>query len=526
MQGSFKTTAPNPLRRVADRERFLAFAFTAAELLLETDASGTILFAAGTFQHRFGEPPEAWVGRRAAELFAGAERDGFTTAFALLGARGRLAPCSFRLADRAATPVAVAGLALPQPEGTSFCLTVSAMPVANMNNRAESGSLPQAAEARLRQAGAGASLGLLELSGPHGPITPKPELAARLGAALTEASGESLASELSAGRYGVLSSTATDLAAIGARLEAVLAEAGEAGSVSSRSLALEQDGLSPLQATRALRYALASFAEGGGAALEREGFAGGLAGFVAEACAKAEALRKAIAERRFKLAFQPIVSLVDRRVHHYEALLRPTPSASVPTAQAQDFVTFAETVGLSEELDWAVVELVCEAARGAGGAQIACNLSGLSLQSPAFRERLLALLDAEPSLVPKLLVEITETAEIEHEAEAIATVEALRARKLPLCIDDFGAGAAAFRYLRSFRVDYVKIDGLYVQHAMRSAQDRGFLVAMVELARNVGAQVVAERIETEAECAAMQQLGIGYGQGWLFGKAGPLPTRS
>jgi EAL domain-containing protein (putative c-di-GMP-specific phosphodiesterase class I) len=61
---------------------------------------------------------------------------------------------------------------------------------------------------------------------------------------------------------------------------------------------------------------------------------------------------------------------------------------------------------------------------------------------------------------------------------------------------------------------------------MRSAQDRGFLVAMVELARNVGAQVVAERIETEAECAAMQQLGIGYGQGWLFGKAGPLPTRS
>ena len=105
----------------------------------------------------------------------------------------------------------------------------------------------------------------------------------------------------------------------------------------------------------------------------------------------------------------------------------------------------------------------------------------------------------------------------------MATVEALRARKMPLCIDDFGAGAAAFRYLRSFKVDYVKIDGLYVQHAMRSAQDRGFLVAMVELARNVGAQVVAERIETEAECAAMQQLGIGYGQGWLFGKAGPLP---
>jgi EAL domain-containing protein (putative c-di-GMP-specific phosphodiesterase class I) len=415
---------------------------------------------------------------------------------------------------------------LPQPGGNSFCLTVSAMPMASLNSRADSGNLSQAAEARLRQVGGGASLGLLELAGPKGPITPDPELAARLGAALSEASGDSLSSELSAGRYGVLSSTATDLAAIGARLEAVLAEAGETGAVSSRSMPLEQDGLSPLQATRALRYALTSFADGGGAALDREGFAGGLAGFVAQACAKAEALRKAISERRFKLAFQPIVSLADRRIHHYEALLRPTPGAGVPAAQAQEFVTFAETVGLSEELDWAVVDLVCEAARGAGGAQIACNLSGLSLQSPAFRERLLALLDAEPSLVPRLLVEITETAEIEHEAEAVATVEALRARKMPLCIDDFGAGAAAFRYLRSFKVDYVKIDGLYVQHAMRSAQDRGFLVAMVELARNVGAQVVAERIETEAECAAMQELGIGFGQGWLFGKAGPLPARS
>ncbi len=523
MQGSFNSALPNPLRRVADRERFLAFAFTAAELLVETDASGIITFAAGSFQHRLGEPPEAFVGRPMHALFSATERDGFNTVFALLAARGRLAPCTFHLADRAATQVAVAGLMLPQPEGNSFCLTVSAMPVASLNCRADTGSLPQAAEARLRQPGAGASLGLLELAGPNGPLTPRPELAARLGAALTEASGDSLASELGAGRYGVLSTTATDLAAIGARLEAVLAEAGEAGSVSSRSVALEQEGLSPLQATRALRYALASFTEGGGAALEREGFAGGLAGFVAQACAKAEALRKAIAERRFKLAFQPIVSLMDRRIHHYEALLRPTPSVGVPTAQAQDFVTFAETVGLSEELDWAVVELVCEAARGAGNVQIACNLSGLSLQSPAFRDRLLALLDAEPSLVPKLLVEITETAEIEHEAEAVATVEALRARKMPLCIDDFGAGAAAFRYLRSFKVDYVKIDGLYVQHAMRSAQDRGFLVAMVELARNVGAQVVAERIETEAECAAMQQLGIGYGQGWLFGKAGPLP---
>jgi EAL domain-containing protein (putative c-di-GMP-specific phosphodiesterase class I) len=189
----------------------------------------------------------------------------------------------------------------------------------------------------------------------------------------------------------------------------------------------------------------------------------------------------------------------------------------------QEFVTFAETAGLSEELDWAVLATVCAAARRARQTRIAANLSGLTLQSPTFRERLLALLDAEPLLTHRLLIEITETAEIEDEAEAVRTVEALRARGLPLCIDDFGAGAAAFRYLRAFRVDYVKIDGLYVSAAGRSDQDRGIVAGMVDLARTVGARVVAERIETEAEAALMRELGVDYGQGWLYGKPGPLP---
>ncbi|MBX9701281.1 MAG: EAL domain-containing protein, partial [Acetobacteraceae bacterium] len=320
------------------------------------------------------------------------------------------------------------------------------------------------------------------------------------------------------------SRTADDFTRIASAIEAVARQGGLDAAVATTTLPLESEGLSPLQATRALRYALGAFAGGGGTALAEAGFAEGLAGFVAQACERAEALRRVIAERRFRLAFQPIVALDDRRVHHFEALLRPiaTPGSASP-AGPQEFVTFAETVGLSEDLDWAVVETCAEAARKADGTRIACNLSGLSLQSPAFRDRLLALLRAEPDLVPRLLIEITETAEIEDEPAAVATVEALRALGLPLCIDDFGAGAAAFRYLRAFRVDYVKIDGQYVQAALTSAQDRGFVAAMVDLARTVGAKVVAERIETEAEAAAMRELGVGYGQGWLFGKPGRLP---
>jgi EAL domain-containing protein (putative c-di-GMP-specific phosphodiesterase class I) len=257
--------------------------------------------------------------------------------------------------------------------------------------------------------------------------------------------------------------------------------------------------------------------------LAKAGFAGGLSGFVASAAERAAGLRRTIEERRFRLAFQPIVLLEDRTPHHYEALLRPIPTPGTPFDQASEFIALAETVALSEDLDWAVVETACEAARAASGARIACNLSGLSLQSSPFREKLCAMLSAVPEVARRLLVEVTETAEIEDEAEARRTIDALRELGLPICIDDFGAGAAAFRYLRAFRVDFVKVDGIYVSNALESERDRGFIAAMVDLARAVGAQVVAERIETEEEAALMRDLGVAFGQGYLFGRPGALP---
>jgi EAL domain-containing protein (putative c-di-GMP-specific phosphodiesterase class I) len=284
------------------------------------------------------------------------------------------------------------------------------------------------------------------------------------------------------------------------------------------AVGLEAEGLSQVQATRALRFALAAFARGGNDALEKAGFAGGLAGFLDSASERAALLRRSIAERRFRMAFQPIVSIADREPHHYEALIRPLQADDSTMTHPGEFVALAEAVGLTEELDWAVMSAVCEAAGAAGGTRVACNLSGLSLQSPKFREDMKELLENTPGMAERLVVEITETAEIEQEDEAVRMIELLREHKIPVCLDDFGAGAAAFRYLRAFKVDYVKVDGIYVANALQSERDRGFIAAMVDLARTVGAQVVAERIETEEEAALMLELGVRYGQGYLFGK--------
>lgn len=505
-------------------DRFVTFAFAAAELLVETDAEGRITFAEGAFPARFGRPAGSFLGRPVGELVAQDLRSGMGTALELLTATGRIRPTAVRLADRDRSAFSIAGLAAPGPVGR-YCLTFSPLPHDLPGGPLPGGpGLARAAEEALR-IGGGAALVLVELRGDSGALALRADLAARIQQTLADHGGDgAVAADFGMGRFGVLPGEGTPgLGDLTQHVAVLLAQHGLPVRIDTRTVPLRWEGLSPLLATRALRFALSAFARGGDAALAKAGFSGGLAGFVASAAERAAALRSTIADRRFRLAFQPIVSLADRVPHHHEALLRPIPTPGTPIAEASEFIALAETVGLSEALDWAVVETACEAARAASGARIACNLSGLSLQSAAFREKLRATFASAPELARRLLVEITETADIEDETEARLTIEALRDFGLPVCLDDFGAGAAAFRCLRAFRVDFVKVDGIYVENAVESERDRGFVAAIVDLARTVGAQVVAERIETEAQATLMRRLGVAFGQGYLFGRPGPLP---
>ena len=87
------------------------FALAAAEMLLEVSPDGRIGFAAGAFQSRLGQPPDAWLGRHVRDLVALPDRSEFDLAFSTLLSRDRLAPTGFRLNDAAATPMAIAGCA-------------------------------------------------------------------------------------------------------------------------------------------------------------------------------------------------------------------------------------------------------------------------------------------------------------------------------------------------------------------------------------------------------------------------------
>jgi EAL domain-containing protein (putative c-di-GMP-specific phosphodiesterase class I) len=224
----------------------------------------------------------------------------------------------------------------------------------------------------------------------------------------------------------------------------------------------------------------------------------------------------------FALAFQPVVDLGSGAVHHLEALARFTEDASPGS-----IVALAEATGLIAGLDLAVCSRVVSllAAGAAGQAPVAVNLSGRSLGSQLFRAELLQLVEPGRSLERKLLFEITETAGIADMAAVDELVQTLRRRGFRICLDDFGAGASSLHYLRAFAVDFIKIDGQFGRNAMHEPRERSLLRCIVDFCRENQVQVIAEMIETEAQAALFRELGVLFGQGYLYGEPHLDPAR-
>jgi EAL domain-containing protein (putative c-di-GMP-specific phosphodiesterase class I) len=512
------------VRRADTNERFVAFAFAGAELLAEIDLNGTLTYAAGAFRSRFGQPPDAFVGRTVRSLVAAVDHEALDAALLLLTERGRLAPMMVRMNDAERTRLALAGIAVPsQGRPVRLCLSFARppAPVSGGFGASSAAGFARATEARLR-AGTATDISLLEIAG-AGAVTLLESEA--IGQAIDRLVPDAVTSELAPGRYGLMGAAEAgqELDTMQGALAATLKAQGIDVAVTARPLSLAAEGLTPTQAARALRHALLVFARGGARGLEEAGIRGNLADYMHQAARKTEALRRVIRGGQFELVFQPIVMLSNRVPHHWEALIRPGPVPGQALGTPQEFVMMAEALGLAGELDLAVARVACAQAARAG-VPVAFNLSGQSVQDALFRERLVELLSE--SLACKaglIIVEMTESVEIENIEEAALTADALRALGVPFCLDDFGAGSTDMRLLRALGANIVKLDGSYVPGIGAAGRERAFVAGMVEIARAVGAEIVAERVETESEATALGQLGVQYGQGWLFGRPGPLP---
>jgi diguanylate cyclase (GGDEF)-like protein len=226
----------------------------------------------------------------------------------------------------------------------------------------------------------------------------------------------------------------------------------------------------------------------------------------------------ALNERRIFIHFEPVVDTASRRPAFYECLMRiKRPDGSL--LAVNEFIPWAERLGLVRLLDHRVLDLVAAEMIASPALKASVNVSAASTSDPDWWAGLAAMLRPHPGLAERLTVEITETAAIQDIDETCSFVARVKDLGCRIAIDDFGAGYTSFRNLRKLGVDLVKIDGAFVQNLMRSEDDRAFVHTLIDLARRLGLKTVAEWVQDEASAAMLAEWGCDFLQGALVGLA-------
>lgn len=250
-------------------------------------------------------------------------------------------------------------------------------------------------------------------------------------------------------------------------------------------------------------------------------------------CVEHEALRRenarvtdeivtALNERRILLAFEPVVSTATRVPAYHEALVRVR-TADGGLVAAGTVIPAAERLGLVRLIDCRVLELVVEELRAVPDLRLSFNVSPASTLDPEWWGRIEAELRGTPAVAGRLTIEITEMAEIADLNETRGFVSRAKDLGCRIALDDFGAGFTSFRNLRKLGVDIIKIDGSFVQHLTRSADDRAFVRTLLELCRGLGVTTVAEWVQDEEAAAMLGEWGCDCLQGALIGLASVEP---
>jgi EAL domain-containing protein (putative c-di-GMP-specific phosphodiesterase class I) len=130
------------------------------------------------------------------------------------------------------------------------------------------------------------------------------------------------------------------------------------------------------------------------------------------------------------------------------------------------------------------------------------------------------LMNTQPHLRKHILLELTETVEIRDMERAKQVLDQLKADGYRICIDDFGMGATSFQYLRAFNIDFLKIDGFYINDITKDAKIDSIIKAMIDIGHRAHIGVIAECVETQQQSRTLLSLGCEFGQGYYFAPPG------
>jgi len=530
-----------------DRDRFVAFAFSSAELLIEADEQLAIVYAVGANSQLVGEDAPSLVGTSLLALFAAGDRKLVRHALARLGPAGRLEPISVRLGEEG-LPAVLGACCVPSAEGRVFV---------SLSKSRTRGLTALSAEARDQETGVwrqeqfvevvtelvrqgsqerrSDQLTVLQFDGLEA-------LRARIGEAavnelLSETSaylraqslGGDAVGRIADDKYGIVHDGTVSADSLTDDVDELARESDPNGigiSLAKGCMNLAADGMNAEDIGRIINFSMQTFSEQDVAGLDMMSMSEAFDDLVQATAVRLASLKQTVAQQEFHIAFQPIVALADRDVHHFEVLSR-----FPDTMRPAETVLFAEQVGLIEELDLTVcqfaITVIQERLARGDFLELAINVSGRSLGSSIFVRLLNELLAQLNENRVNLLIEVTETARLENLVEARNILQQLRNNGHAICLDDFGSGASSFQYLQSLPVDFVKIDGSFVRGFLNNHEDAAIIRSMLSLANELKVPAIAEMVETEEQAAALHDLGVAFGQGWLFGKPQrQVPTTS
>lgn len=536
-----KTTAA--VRSVSDRDRFLGFAFAAADLLIETSRSGLIRFTAGARCRLTEHDVQELVGRNIFDLVAASDRKYMTVLIERVMEKRRITPARvlFQTYDSSRFSALLGGCCLDPSSDTLFFTVMLAAGgraagpagMAGGGGHAQqlhdSGTFTALLEERIiraREKGIENGLTLLLIEGLQDMVENLPEGAAEevrqgIDAYLRgiSADGDS-AGKLADDRFGIVHSDDIDGEEVRQHISELIAGVGgeiDDSHIRTWSLDVSEDSLDPADAARALVYTVQAFASAHGGEFTISSLEDGAKRMLSDAVDRIARLRATIEKREFFVVYQPIVDLGNGAIHHLEALTRvegmPSP---------QDFITFAEDVGLIYDFDLLLTQSVLETLhtyrKEPNLPEVAINLSAKTLMSPLFLRQFQAVTEPYGDVVRKLLIEMTETVVVTDIMKLNEVLQKLRAAGFRICLDDVGSGATSFQSLYGLRVDFAKIDGHFVRNALGSERDMAMLRSMVDVCRQLGLRLIGEQVEEEAQAELLRSLEVPLAQGYLYGR--------
>jgi diguanylate cyclase (GGDEF)-like protein/PAS domain S-box-containing protein len=239
-------------------------------------------------------------------------------------------------------------------------------------------------------------------------------------------------------------------------------------------------------------------------------------------------LARALELSEFRLVYQPIIRLDTGRVAGVEALLRWNhPDRGV--VSPGEFMAEAEETGAIHAIgSWVLRQVVTDAERLQGaqpaGAplMLSVNLSARQLADPNFADAVRGILAGSPVDPGTVYLEVGESSVMDDVDGAASILRDLRATGVRMTIDDFGTGFSSLLHLNRFPIDFLKIDGSFVNTLEQNTGSANIVTAVIAMAHALGLPAIAEGVETDLQLYSLRRLGCDYAQGYLFARPQPV----